>query len=440
MYILSADFGTTSLKLSIVDESLKIISSIKQAYDYDLINDIWCQIDPEVIFRAFIDGLGRFDIDPGKIDILSICVLCPALIAMNRDGKSLYPAIIHLDRRSVKQAKRALQIVGKKRFLEINGNLPFPGGISFTSILWLRENQPDVYKRTFVFGHLNTYLQKIFTDKFVIDPTNASFTGLYETLKWGGWSRELCSALDIPISKLPDIVPSHQILGGLKKRASVLTGLKEGIPVVMGANDTSSAALGAGAIENGSILNISGSNEIITITTDRPIPHERVYLRTHAIEGRWLILAITTGGCALEWFREEFYREMDSKFFYEEYFPDFIKNRFRKSEIIFLPYLAGDRHNITQKRARFDGITLDTGREDFLAALLQGMFEPITMVMDIYSERIALKKEIILTGGMVNNAYLDFKRGIFKDFCFKRVIECSTIGNARLALMGLKHC
>jgi len=195
---------------------------------------------------------------------------------MDKQGNCLYPAIIHLDRRSVKQSKRALKIVGKKRFLEINGNLPFPGGISLTSIMWLQDNHLDIYNNTYKFGHLNTYLHKIFTDRFVIDPTNASFTGLYETLKWEGWSGELCSLLNISQSKLPDIVPSTCILGELNKRASKLTGLKEGIHVVMGANDTSSAALGAGAVENGSILNVSGSNEIITITTDSPLPHELI--------------------------------------------------------------------------------------------------------------------------------------------------------------------
>ena len=268
MYILSADFGTTSLKISLLNEYLKIIRTYKKNYYYDIKDNVKIQINPETIFRTFIKGIKHFNDYLTKIDVLSICVLCPSLIAMDKQGNCLYPAIIHLDRRSVKQSKRALKIIGKRRFLEINGNLPFPGGISLTSIMWLQDNHLDIYNHTYKFGHLNTYLHKIFTDKFVIDPTNASFTGLYETLKWKGWSDELCNLLNISQSKLPEIVPSNSILGALNKRAAKLTGLKEGIHVIMGANDTSSAALGADAIENGSILNVSGSNEIITITTE----------------------------------------------------------------------------------------------------------------------------------------------------------------------------
>jgi sugar (pentulose or hexulose) kinase len=436
MRILSADFGTTSVKLSILDEQLAILRSHKQGYTYE-VEGRSVQIDPDVVFRAFVDGIAVFGDSLRTIDVLCICALCPSLIAMDREGKPLHPAIIHLDKRSVAQARQALGRVGKDRFLAINGNLPFPGGISLTSILWLKRHRPSIYAETFRFGHMNTYLHRIFTDRFVIDPTNASFTGLYETLTWGGWSEEICSGLGIDRGKMPRIVGSDAVVGALTGRAARLTGLKSGTPVVMGSNDTSHAALGAGAVENGSILNVSGSNEIITITTDRPIPHEKVYLRTHAVRGRWLVLAITVGGLALEWFRREFYREMKKIEFYEQYLPGFVTGRFRKTDVRFFPHLAGDRHSISQKKGAFHGITLESTREDLLAALLTGIFEPIHLVLDIYGQKISLRKEVVLTGGMVNQAYLDFKRRQFGDFTFRRVNECSTLGNGKMALMAL---
>ena len=437
MRILSADFGTTSVKLSILDEELSILRAHKQEYNYQ-VEGRRVQIDPDVVFRAFVDGISVFGDALRTIDVLSLCVLCPSLIAMDSEGRPLYPAIIHLDRRSSAQSRRALHIVGKKRFLEINGNLPFPGGISLTSIMWIKQHHPSLYDETFCFGHMNTFLHRLFTDRFVIDPTNASFTGLYETLTWGGWSEALCQELGIERAKLPHIVSSDEVVGTLTERAARMTGLRGGVPVVMGSNDTSHAALGAGAVGNGSILNVSGSNEIITITTDRPIPHEKVYLRTHAVRGRWLVLAITVGGGALEWFRREFYRDMDKKKFYEGYLPEFVTERFQKTVVRFAPYLAGDRHSISQKNASFRGITLESTREDFLAALLAGIFEPIHLVLDIYGKKVSLQKEVILTGGMVDKAYLEFKRRQFKEFTFKRINECSTLGNGKMALMALR--
>ena len=438
MNILSADFGTSSVKLGILDEDLHILRSHRQEYACS-IDGNRAQMDPEAVLRAFETGIRNLGENLQTVDVLSICVLCPSLIAMNRAGDPLYPAIIHLDRRSTAQSRIALKRVGRERFLSINGNLPFPGGISLTSIMWLKQHHPSIYRDTFRFGHLNTYLHRLFAGKFVIDPTNASFTGLYETPAWGNWSDELCGELDIDRSKLPRIVASDEIIGGLTEQAAKLTGMRSGIPVIMGSNDTSHGALGAGAVENGSILNISGSNEIITITTDRPLPHEKVYLRTHAVPGRWLILAITIGGGALEWFRREFLGDMDPNVFYGEYLSDFIAHRYRETDVGFSPYLAGDRHSITQRKAAFSGLTLESTLDDILSALLNGILEPLHLVLELYGKQVPLQTEVVLTGGMANSAYLEFKRRCFGRFTFKRIDECPTLGNARTALAALQR-
>jgi sugar (pentulose or hexulose) kinase len=436
MRILSVDFGTSSVKLSILDERLAVVQSHRRGYTYQ-VDGRRVQVAPETVLEAFVHGLRAFGNALRTVDVLSICVLCPSLIAMDREGTALYPAIIHLDRRSTAQSREALRRVGKERFLAINGNLPFPGGISLTSIMWLKRHRPGVYRRTFCFGHLNTYLHRLFTGRFAIDPTNASFTGLYETLAWGAWSGELCGELGIDREKLPPVVPSDEVVGVLTDRAADLTGLRSGIPVIMGSNDTAHAALGAGAVENGSILNISGSNEIMTITTDRPIPHEKVYLRTHAVRGRWLVLAITVGGGALEWFRRELCREMDRETFYEEYLPDFIAGRFRETRVRFSPHLAGDRHSLRHKKAAFRGITLESTRDDLLSALLAGIFEPLHLVLDIYGTQLPLCREVVLTGGMAGSACLELKRRLFPQFVFRKVDECSTLGNGKMALLAL---
>jgi sugar (pentulose or hexulose) kinase len=454
MLILSADFGTTSLKLAVLDERLNILASRRLEYGCTIEGGGRVEIEAEKVLSAFIRGVRSLDDYAEKIEALSPCTFCPSLVAMDGEGKSLFPVITHLDRRSVEQARRALKIVGKDAFLDINGNLPFPGGISLTSILWLRDTHPEIYGKTRVFGHFNTYLHRAIAGRFVIEPTNASFTGLYETLKWGGWSEKLCGALGVDARKLPEIELSDALAGGLTKNAAALTGLREGIPVVMGANDSSSAAYGAGVVDNGSILNISGSNEIITIALDRPLVHEKMYLRTHVIRGKWLCLAITAGGGALEWFRREFCREMSSEAFYGEYLAEFVRRRpggeragdgtgegglFPRagSGVHFSPYLAGDRHRIEQRKASFRGITLASRREDFLQAILEGILEPMRMVLDLYGVKVDLKREIALTGGLAGSVPLGLKERMFGNYRFRSVPEAAALGNGKLALDAL---
>ena len=182
MRILSVDFGTSALKMTVMDESGTFLHSVKCAYEYEA-EDMRIQIEAETIYTALQKACSQLGAECLQaIDALAVCVFSPCLIAMDRMGNPLYPAIIHIDRRSYEQASRALNAIGRETFhrIRISGNLPFPGGISCTSIMWLSDNYPELYKRVYKFGHLNTFLHKRLVGEWIIDPTNASFTGLDE--------------------------------------------------------------------------------------------------------------------------------------------------------------------------------------------------------------------------------------------------------------------
>lgn len=434
MNILSVDFGTSSVKMAVLDQDLKIISDTKVEYQYQVIDEYKVQIDAEIIFSAFLKGIKQLGDYAGKIDVVVPCNLSPSLVAMDKEGNPLYPIILQLDKRSYKQSKYIVKTITKENFINITGNLPFAGGISCTSILWIKDNFPEVYKNTYKFGHFNTFFHYQLVGKWVIDPSNASFTGLYETVKGSGWSSLLCNSLDIDIDKLPDIVPSMSVTGYLSKKAAEVTGLREGIPIIMGANDTTSAVYGAGAINRGDILNISGSSEIIALITDKPIANEKYCLRVSMETGKWIYQKMTVGGFALEWFRKEFYREMNKGVFYNEYLQGLLQNSTGTSGVRFIPYLAGDRHSLIKKKGAFSGLVLDTSREDMLLSLLEGIYEPLSDMLNICKGQMELNTKILWTGGMVSDAYFQFKKKIFKGFELTIKKECSTLGNAKVAI------
>ena len=437
MKILSADFGTSSVKIAVINEKQEILAVTKKEYSYDVINKQNIQIDPELMYAAFLKGCKSFKKHLSEIEFFIPCVCAPVFVALDKEGAALYPAILHLDRRSYAESRFALKAVGKKDFMRISGNLPFAGGISCTSMLWYKNNMPELYKRTYKLGHLNTFLHRRLVGKWLIDPSNASFSGLYETLAMGGWSPEICGALGLDANLLPDITPSISIAGKLSREAAAAMGVKAGIPVAMGANDTTSAAYGSGAVNNGDILNVSGSNEIITVTTTSPIPHEKYYIRSSMEPGKWLYLAITVGGFALDWFRKEFYSEMGKKEFYGAYLNEFVKTHTRSS-VKFQPHLAGDRHSLVRKKGAFTGLTFESTREDLLLALLIGIYDPVFTTIRVAKKQMKLNPHIFWTGGMVSEAYQDFKRRIFKGFDFNMKRECSTLGNLKVAMLLLK--
>ncbi len=174
-YILALDIGTSSLKVGLFNRNLQMLTTRRAEYSYRSFGMCF-QIEPEMVWKAFLKVMEELRDYLNKVELVVQCVFSPALMALDEDGNALYPAIIHWDRRSVKQAKEALAKVGKEKFLHIAGNIPYPGGISVTSILWLKQKKKKVFEKAFKFGHMNTFFVKRLTNKWLMfDITTGGF-------------------------------------------------------------------------------------------------------------------------------------------------------------------------------------------------------------------------------------------------------------------------
>jgi sugar (pentulose or hexulose) kinase len=182
MKILIMDFGTSSIKFSILDEKYTILKTNKVSYEMRVFNDDWAELDGDTIFTAMIEGIRRFGSFIDDLDLIGFDSFSPSLVFMDESGEALYPIILHLDRRSKKQTQDILTRMGKERFQSISGMQPFTGGASITSAMWVRENEWDVFRKTCRLGHLNTFIYKKLTGMWYTDPVNASQTGMYDTI------------------------------------------------------------------------------------------------------------------------------------------------------------------------------------------------------------------------------------------------------------------
>ena len=437
--ILAVDVGTQSLKASVVDRDLVVRESAKTSYSPEVKSKNRVEIEAEVLWDAFLRGCKGLKLG-SEIGALSFSTLCPSLLAMDSEGTPLSPIILHLDRRSHSQAVWALNRVGERRFLETAGNLPIPGGISLTSLLWIKENQPDIYGRKgVVFGHVVTFFMKRLTNRFVMDPSNASFTGLYDTVGYGDWDKGLLNDLGIAGEKLPRVVMSKTVVGKLEKGIASAIGLTEGIPIVIGANDTTCAAVGAGVTEPGGLMNTSGTVEIMVLCLDRPLVDKDHLLRTHAYPNRWLAMRIVgAGGASLEWFRNSFCREMTREVFYDEYLSGVLATP-KDPEVRFHPFLSGDRHRIRQRSGAFTRLTLNTTREECLLALAHGILAFQATGLRDWQKKVPLGDKIYHVGGGASEAYTLFKQKFLKDFEFVQTGETAVLGAAKLGFEAIEE-
>lgn len=437
--ILAIDAGTQSLRACVFDRDFSTLEKQQVSYAPEVKAKNWVEIDAEVLWNAFVKACSQLRAAK-EVEAISFSTLCPSLVPMDVEGNPLAPMILHLDRRSYRQALWALDRVGEDRFLRIAGNLPIPGGISLTSILWIKENEPSVYhRRDVILGHGVTFFMKRLTGGFFIDPSNASFTGLYDTVGYGDWDDEILAGLEIEREKLPQVAMSTTVVGKLDGKIADSTGLPQGIPVVIGANDTTCAAVGAGVTKPGQLMNSTGTVDSMVLCLGRPLTGKNHLLRTHAYPHRWLAMrTVGAGGGSLEWFRKAFCQDMSRESFYDEYLATVLSTS-AGPEARFHPFLSGDRHRIRQKTGSFTRLSLNTTREDCLLALAHGIVSFQAECLREWRKHVPLNHHIYHVGGGASEAYTLYKQRLLKDFQLVQLGETSLKGAAKLGFETLER-
>jgi sugar (pentulose or hexulose) kinase len=441
--ILGVDIGTTGMKMGVfrkTEGTLKLESHFSRTYEIHTYNNgLFSDVEPQKWQAAFIAGCRHLDASMGDIDVIALSGTTPGLTPMDREGNALHPAILMLDQRSRKEARAIIDAVGLKSLLEITGNIPVAGGCSLASILWLKNNHPDLFKQTFIFGHCNTFMAKWLTGTFAMDPSSASLTALYNTVENNlTWNEEIAHQFGLSVDCLPALINSDHSAGRVTDALGAELGLTKNPPVVIGGNDAVLAAYSLGIEEPGEIVNVNGTCEITLVCLPKCIGSQNYNIRAHVIPGRWLTLYVmNAGGSALEWFKNLFCSELNEDEFYSRFLPDAVDQwRDRESEVVYIPYLMGSRYSLEPLKAEFKGLTAETSRGELLAALIRGLCHYQREHLNTISRRVKLKGRIHITGGALNPAIVRAKKKWMYAGEYIHEEESSMKG---AALLGLKY-
>ena len=407
--ILALDVGTSALKAGVFGPGLEKRREAHRAYQPRLYDRGSAEIDPETwwgALRACCDELAG---TLAHVGVISLSVTTPGLTPMADDGTALAPAVLFFDSRSRAQSAAIRGIVGERKFLAETCNLPVSGGSSLSSILWFRDELPGVWARAAKFGHCNTYLVKRMTGAWAIDPSTTSITGLYNTARNDlTWNREILDLAGIAEDRLPPLMESSEPAGRLRDRVAEELGLPHGCTVLCGGNDAVLASLSGGLTEPGDVNVISGTCDIATVCIDRPVASPDFNVRCHVVPGRWLTFFIlNAGGSGLDWFRRVFCADMDDEQFYGTYMPDVLSRFLASSDVdaheaelpTFVPHLGGSRYSLERLKATFDGLTLETTRDDLLLSVVRGNMAYLGRHLREISGLVSLSGRVGLSGG-----------------------------------------
>jgi len=375
--------------------------------------------------------------------VVALSVTTPGLTAMAADGTALAPAVLFLDGRSHAQSAAIRRLVGERRFLAETCNLPVSGGSSLSSILWFRDERPEIWDSAAMFGHCNTYLVKRMTGRWAIDPSTTSITGLYNTSADNlTWNRAVLRFAGISEERLPPLLRSHEAVGPLLPSVAAELGLPSQCRVLCGANDAVLAALSGGLTAPGDINLVSGTCDIVNVCTDRPVASPDFNVRCHVLPGRWLtFFVLNAGGAALDWFHRVACSEQDDDEFYDEYVPGVLESFFhgadpkaREAQLPgYVPYLAGSRYALEPLTAGFSGLTLETSRDDLLLSIVRGNAQYLRGHLAAVADLVPVSRRVGISGGAARiRGMLDARRRWTGDYDYVFQDQSSLLGAAML--------
>ncbi|MFQ3621221.1 MAG: FGGY family carbohydrate kinase [Spirochaetales bacterium] len=438
--ILSVDVGTTSLKMGIFQlqaESLQLVQEFSQPYIINVYNSgLFADIEQEKWKKAFCEGCRHLENHLKEVEVISFSGTTPGLTAMDKEGEALYPAILMLDQRSRKQAADITQAVGLSRMLTETANMPVAGGCSLASILWIKENLPEVFQKTACFGHSNTYMVRWLTGRFAIDPSSASLSGVYNTVKNDlTWNKEIAETFGLSLEQFPTLLHSWESVGTVIPSLAKQMGFRKPPEVIIGGNDAVLAAYDAGIQDPGEVMNVNGTCEITLVCLPKCYPSTEYNIRAHVLPNRWLTLYVmNAGGKAFEWFHSVFCSEMTLDAFWNSFLPMAVEAWIdRESTVRYVPFLMGSRYSLEPLRAEFKGMNQETTREELLVALIRGLYEYQRAHLKDIALEVPLKQPIFVTGGAVKEVLIKAKQRWMRNCSYVYREQSSLRGAARLA-------
>lgn len=453
IYLMGVDIGTSSIKIAVIDRDAQIVAQESATYRLITPDQVSVQIDAADMWNAFSGCVGslisRHGVEPRKIAAIGLSCLCPGLAAFDAGGKVLVDPIIYSDRRSTEEAELFCETIGAERLFSITANRSMAGAMSGTSMLWIKRHLPDIYERTRYFGHVNTLMAYMLCGVFAIDPSNASYTLLYETAGRGVWSEEICEAMGIDIDKLPPIFNSTDVVGTLTHPVMLAMGLSPDTKIVIGGGDTACATLAAGVVRQGQVCESVGTTNVLTVCVDRPVFSPNFINRRHVVEGAWIYQgAMSHTGSSYQWMYDNFYRD------YQDYPSISGKNGLLLMNddadhaepgaggLVFLPYMMGERSPVWDPYARgvFFGLSLKTTRREMNRAVLEGcaygMRQLIEMAEQITGEEI--KSFSSFGGGAKSRVWAQIKADVTgRDITVLDMNDMAPVGAALLAGVGV---
>lgn len=456
MYLIGTDIGTTGTKTVILDENGTLVSKAYRSYKVNTPKASWAEQEAKVWVEAVIqtlkESLEKANVNPKEVAGVSFSGLYGGSgVPVDKNMSPLYPCLIWMDRRAWQETQWVKDNIPHDKLFEITGNY-VDSYFGFTKIMWIRDNLPDIWNKTYKFVSPKDYVIFELTGELSTDYSSAGNLGGVFDIRTKNWSKEMGDALGIPITMLPEkILNSHDIAGYLTKEMSTMTGLIEGTPIISGGIDAPIAQLSAGILNEGEHVFMAGTSTCWgTLLNNKKPTSSKLVNYPYVVEADKLLYTFggsATTGALVDWFIDEFGQlesNVGKQVGISPY--DLLELKAKKvplgSEgLLALPYFMGERSPIWDPDARgvILGLSLYHQKHHVYRALMESAAYSLRHNMETAKESgIKLNPDCWIVGGVANS---ELWTKIFADVTGYNMIKLSDnieapLGDAFLVGLG----
>lgn len=378
-YYIGLDVGTSSVKAILINDN-EVVNVVSRDYPLYFPKPTYSEQEPTDWYNQSVDAMKELlkDIDKSSVKAISFSGQMHGLVMLDKDDNVIRPAILWNDGRSEKEVAYLNNEVGKDFLLDNTGNIAF-AGFTAPKLLWVYNNEPENFAKIDKVMLPKDYVAYMLSGVFATDTSDAAGT-LYFDTKNRSWSKPMLDLIHISEDNLPKIFESYEAVGNIKADVAAELGLSEDTKIVIGAGDNAASAIGTGTIGDGD-CNISlGTSGTIFVCTDKfNCDRENAIHSFCSASGKYHYLACTlTAASSQKWWIDDIVK---SGYGFEDEAAKFIG----KSNVLFLPYLMGERSptNDTNVRGMFCNLSMNTTQEEMTLAVLEGVAFSLKQNIDI---------------------------------------------------------
>ena len=377
--LLGIDIGTYSSKGVLVKPDGTLLKSRVVEHVMDIPHPGWAEQDADAVWWAdvvticqnLLDGSPYSGDDVGGV---AFSAIGPCVLPIDASGNPLRAGILYgVDTRASSEIEQLNRKLGEETIYNLSG-MALTSQAAGPKILWIKNNEPEVWERTEHITTASSYLIYRLTGEKVIDRHTASHYMPLVDINTLEWSDRFADEI-VSLDKLPRMAWSDELAGHVSPTGAAQTGLKVRTPVAVGAVDALSEGISVGVVQPGDLMIMYGSTAFFILVLDNPVPDERMWTVGGSFKNQYNLAAgMATTGSLTRWFRDELAADLPEDTAYQTLFDEIKIVTPGAKGLIVLPYFSGERTPINDPNARglIIGLTLAHKREHLFRALLEG--------------------------------------------------------------------